>query len=90
MSKFVLLGFLTIYVAYIKHPLIMRKFSAIVLLILISFYHVNACDKCVNYKNASFKIKSTSITHLKENGMTLWEITLDSIAGVSLPRLQEN
>lgn len=46
----------------------------------------NACDKCKDYDNADFKIKSAKIAHDKNLAQTIWEIKVDGLAGATLPK----
>ena len=44
-----------------------------------------ACDKCSNYDNADFKIKSALVKHNSEIAVTIWEITVEGKAGKTTP-----
>ncbi|MFZ7115506.1 MAG: hypothetical protein ACO1G9_09035 [Bacteroidota bacterium] len=46
----------------------------------------NACDKCGDYNNSNFKIKSASVTHNTDLGVTVWEIKVDGLAGNTTPK----
>lgn len=45
-----------------------------------------ACDKCNKYKNSDFTIKSTTITHNEDLGVTVWEIKVEGKAGKTTPK----
>lgn len=45
-----------------------------------------ACDKCGNYNNNDFKIKSATITHNDDLGITVWNIKVDGTAGKTMPK----
>lgn len=64
----------------------MKKIMAIFCIATSGLTTATACDKCGNYNNANFKIKSTSITHIEDLGITIWEIKVDSIAGNTTPK----
>lgn len=64
----------------------MKSIVAIITSLIVAFTTANACDKCSNYNNGNFKIKSTSITHNKDLGVTIWEIKVDSLAGNTTPK----
>lgn len=60
---------------------------------LVSFFSASllaaqsfACDKCGNYNNDDFKIKSVSVKHSPEISSTIWEITLKGKAGNTKPQ----
>lgn len=62
----------------------MKKF--LVLLALLPFVTKSyACDKCENYDNDNFQIKSVSVKHLPEIAATIWEITVKGTAGSTTP-----
>ncbi|MBL7736557.1 MAG: hypothetical protein JNL51_13945 [Chitinophagaceae bacterium] len=44
-----------------------------------------ACDKCVNYNNDNFKIKSVSVKHSADIAATIWEIVVKGTAGKTTP-----
>lgn len=44
-----------------------------------------ACDKCKNYSNDDFQIKSVSVKHINELAATVWEITVKGTAGKTTP-----
>lgn len=46
---------------------------------------VLACEKCGNYSNDDFKIKSVSVKHEKSLAATVWEITVQGNAGKTTP-----
>jgi hypothetical protein len=64
----------------------MKKAIAILGLSTLGFTTANACDKCGSYDNGNFKIKSTSVIHNKDLGVTIWEIKVDSLAGNTTPK----
>jgi hypothetical protein len=64
----------------------MKKIIAIFSFVSLSFIAASACEKCENYNNGNFKIKSTSVSHNMDLGVTIWEIKLDSIAGNTTPK----
>jgi hypothetical protein len=63
----------------------MKKLIAIFSLILSGFMATYACPKCGNYDNSNFKIKSTSVTHNNDLGVTIWEIKVEGLAGNTTP-----
>lgn len=54
---------------------------------LVSFMTVqaSACEKCANYNNDNFQIKSVSVKYSPEIAATIWEITVKGIAGKTTP-----
>ena len=44
-----------------------------------------ACEKCGNYNNDDFQIKSVSVSHSFEIAATIWEITVKGNAGKTTP-----
>lgn len=62
------------------------KNLALLLITLLSYYTASACDKCVNYNNEDFKIKSASVKHDKKLGVTIWEIKVAGQAGATTPK----
>jgi hypothetical protein len=64
----------------------MKNIVAIIAIATLGFTNAKACDKCGNYNNGNFKIKSTSVTHNKNLGVTIWEIKVDSLAGNTTPK----
>src|SRR6218665_2799590 len=64
----------------------MKKFIAFLGIATLSFSTAYACDKCVNYNNSDFTIKSASITHNKDLGVTVWEINVEGKAGNTVPK----
>lgn len=44
-----------------------------------------ACDKCGNYNNDDFQIKSVSVKHSADIAATIWEITVKGTAGKTTP-----
>ena len=64
----------------------MKNFISVLSILVLGFTAANACEKCGNYNNGNFKITSTSVTHNKELGVTVWEIKVDSLAGATLPK----
>jgi hypothetical protein len=64
----------------------MKSIVAIIAIATFGYTNANACDKCGNYNNGNFKIKSTSVTHNKDLGVTIWEIKVDSLAGCTTPK----
>jgi hypothetical protein len=63
----------------------MKKLVTIFSLILSGFVATHACPKCGNYDNSNFKIKSTSVTHNTDLGVTIWEIKVEGLAGNTTP-----
>lgn len=59
----------------------------IILFTLVSFItlQVFACDKCGNYNNENFQIKSVSVKHETTIAATIWEITVKGKAGETTP-----
>ncbi|MBX2923539.1 MAG: hypothetical protein KF746_15160 [Chitinophagaceae bacterium] len=57
------------------------------LLIIISLFTVKgfACEKCGNYNNDDFQIKSVTVKHAVEIAATIWEITVKGTAGKTTP-----
>lgn len=47
-------------------------------------YSLMACDKC--YENDDFLIRSATVTHHKELGVTVWEIKVKGAAGQTTPK----
>jgi len=64
----------------------MKKIIAIITISTMVYSSSFACDKCGNYNNGNFKIESTSVTHNKDLGLTVWEIKVDSLAGNTTPK----
>ncbi|WP_296148438.1 hypothetical protein [uncultured Flavobacterium sp.] len=64
----------------------MTKLFFLISLTILTFSKASACDKCGNYNNSNFKIKSAKITHNKDLGVTVWEIKVDGIAGETMPK----
>jgi hypothetical protein len=64
----------------------MKKLIVLALLFTYGYTSIFACDKCSNYNNANFKIKSVSVIHNKDLGITVWEIKVDSMAGKTVPK----
>lgn len=64
----------------------MKKIIAILSVAILGFTNAIACDKCGNYDNGNFKIKSTSVKHNKDLGVTIWEIKVDGLAGNTTPK----
>ena len=62
-----------------------KLISIFTLLLLIQFHTLLACEKCGNYDNENFKIKSASVVHNKDQGITIWEIKVEGIAGKTTP-----
>jgi hypothetical protein len=62
------------------------KIIIVIGIVISGLTKVNACEKCGNYNNGNFKIKSTSITHNKDLSITIWEIKVDSLAGNTTPK----
>ncbi|KAF2515136.1 hypothetical protein [Flavobacterium foetidum] len=62
--------------------------KSIIFLLIIFFNHAVsiACDKCGNYNNSDFKIKSASITHNDDLGITVWSIKVEGTAGKTMPK----
>lgn len=44
-----------------------------------------ACDQCKSYNGEDFKIKSTSVTHNQNLGITVWNIEVEGKAGKTTP-----
>ena len=53
--------------------------------LLMQFHSLLACEKCGNYDNENFKIKSAAVVHNKDLGITIWEIKVEGIAGKTTP-----
>lgn len=58
----------------------MKHISLFTLVSLVAV-HVFACDKCRNYNNDDFQIKSVTVKHEAAIAATLWEITVKGTAG---------
>ena len=58
-----------------------------ILITFLSFMTVQVfpCDKCGNYNNDDFQIKSVSVKHEKAIAATIWEITVKGTAGKTTP-----
>ncbi len=58
-----------------------------ILLTFVSFMTIQvfACDKCENYNNNDFQIKSVSVKHQTAIAATIWEITVKGTAGKTTP-----
>jgi hypothetical protein len=55
-------------------------------IILLAFaMQLIACDKCGNYDNDNFQIKSVSVKQDATIGATIWEITVKGQAGITTP-----
>lgn len=61
----------------------------IILFAFASFMTVQvlACDKCGDYNNDDFQIKSVSVKHEANIATTIWEITVQGTAGKTIPTL---
>ena len=59
----------------------------IILLVLAGFASIqaSACDKCKEYNNEDFEIKSVSVKHSTDLAATIWEITVNGKAGNTTP-----
>ncbi len=44
-----------------------------------------SCDKCTNYNNDDFQIKSVNVRHSVDIAATIWEITVKGTAGKTTP-----
>lgn len=64
----------------------MKTFFVAIVLVCSSFGTSEACNKCSEYNNSSFKITSTSVTHNADLGVTIWEIVVDGSAGATTPK----
>lgn len=64
----------------------MKKTTAILSLALLACTGATACDQCANYANGNFKIKTATVTHNRDLGITVWEINVDSLAGATTPK----
>ncbi|MFZ6009836.1 MAG: hypothetical protein ACOYXT_05755, partial [Bacteroidota bacterium] len=64
----------------------MKKMTTILGLLILSHTTTMACDKCGNYDNNNFKIKSASVTHDKDLGILIWEIKVEGNAGATTPK----
>ncbi|WP_350289297.1 hypothetical protein [uncultured Croceitalea sp.] len=59
-----------------------------ILLLLSAIMLLNTTSSCAQkseYKNDNFKIKTVSVTHKPDLGVTIWEITVDGTAGKTTP-----
>ena len=59
-----------------------------ILLLLTAAMLLNTTSPCAQvgeYKNDNFKINAVSVTHKPDLGITIWEITVDGIAGKTTP-----
>ncbi|RZJ51992.1 MAG: hypothetical protein EOO44_13190 [Flavobacterium sp.] len=62
------------------------KKQIIILFILFFNYAVSkACDKCGKYNNSDFKIKTATISHKADLGITVWDIKVEGTAGKTMP-----
>jgi len=61
--------------------------KSIVSLIAISLFatKIYACEKCGNYNNDDFQVKSVNVKHIPEIGATVWEIAVKGSAGKTTP-----
>lgn len=60
--------------------------SILLLPIAILFFSTsNSCAQESEYKNDDFKIKEVSVTHVTDLGVTVWEISVNGIAGKTTP-----
>jgi hypothetical protein len=64
----------------------MKKSMFILCIIFLNHTVLKACDKCGNYNNNDFKIKSATITHNDDLGITVWNIKVDGTAGKTMPK----
>src|SRR5574340_1274004 len=64
----------------------MKKIIAILAIATFGFTTAYACDKCGDYNNNNFKIKSTTVKHNKDLGVTVWEIKVEGLAGNTTPK----
>ncbi len=53
---------------------------------LFGILQARACDKCTNYNNSDFAIKSTTVSHNPNLGITIWEIQVTGKAGNTTPK----
>lgn len=64
----------------------MKKSIFILCIIFVNCTISKACDKCGTYNNSDFKIKSASITHKADLGITVWDIKVEGTAGNTTPK----
>jgi hypothetical protein len=64
----------------------MKKSMFILCIIFLNHTVSKACDKCGNYNNNDFKIKSATIIHNDDLGITVWNIKVDGTAGKTMPK----
>ncbi|MFT3795073.1 hypothetical protein [Flavobacterium sp.] len=64
----------------------MKKAFFSLSLFLLAYASSFACDKCKNYDNHNFKIKSASVRHDASLGVTIWEIKVEGQAGATTPK----
>lgn len=63
----------------------MKKLHIILISLIVATSHSFACDKCKNYDNANFKIKSVTVTHNADLAATVWKIKVQGEAGKTTP-----
>ena len=64
----------------------MKKSIFILCFIFFNYTVSKACDKCGTYNNSDFKIKSATITHKADLGITVWDIKVEGTAGKTMPK----
>lgn len=64
----------------------MKRIIAFLSIASLGFTTAIACDKCGDYNNSNFKIKSAAVRHNKDLGVTVWEIKVDGLAGNTTPK----
>jgi hypothetical protein len=64
----------------------MKKSILILVLIFFTHHFASACDKCGSYNNSDFKIKTATITHKTDLGLTIWDIRVEGSAGKTTPK----
>ncbi|MBE8725915.1 hypothetical protein [Flavobacterium hungaricum] len=64
----------------------MKKSILYLIILFLNHSLSNACDKCSSYNNNDFKIKSASITHNTDLGITIWTIKVEGSAGKTTPK----
>ncbi|HMQ07041.1 MAG TPA: hypothetical protein PKC30_07040 [Saprospiraceae bacterium] len=63
----------------------MRMLSLIIFASIAIVLKSNACDKCVDYNNDDFQIKSVNVRHSEAIAATIWEIAVKGTAGKTKP-----
>lgn len=57
----------------------------ILFILFLSAAYGYSCDKCGNYNNDDFLIKSVTVRHSPDIAATIWEVTVKGLAGKTTP-----